>query len=161
MRRYLGFTRFIAELGVLSSLLLSAVLYVAATARTVTLVYQQLPNLGSQKAVKTLLVAGVEQADVLLIATALLIVGIGLHALFVGKLDRMPPWLDIRSFDDLKDKLVNVVVVALAVNFFSVVVASREGVLPQGLSVGAVVLAFAAFNWVRGGGHKNGAPEDA
>lgn len=150
MRRYLGFTRLIAELGVLASLLLSAVLYVAATARTFTLIYQQLPSIGSQKAVKALLVAGVEQADVLLIATALLIVGIGLHALFVGALDRMPPWLNIRSFDDLKDKLMNVVVVALAVNFFSVIAVSQEDVLTQGLSIGAVVLAFAAFNWVRG-----------
>lgn len=153
MQRYIGLTRFIAEVGALSSLLLSAALYLAAITRTLVLISQELAGLGSEQAVKTLLVAGVFQADVLLIATALLIVGLGLHALFVGQLERMPSWLEIRSFEDLKDKLLSVVLVALAVHFFSVAVGSAEGVLALGSSVAAVVLAFAALGWARASGH--------
>lgn len=160
MKRLIGLTRFIALLGVLSSLLLSLLMFASVTVRTVVLFRDLLLKLGEDKTGKVLLVASIEQADALLVATALLVIGFGLYALFVGKIEQIPDWLEVKSFTDLKDKLLNVSVVALVVAFFSMVVEGLHQwtVLETGLGVGAVVLAVAAYGLVHG---KNNGPEEA
>ena len=42
--------------------------------------------------------------DTLLLATVLLVIGYGLYELFVDASVKLPPWLEIRSLDDLKAK---------------------------------------------------------
>ncbi len=89
----------------------------------------------------------------LLIATALLIVGFGLYGLFVDVNETLPPWLRISTVDELKSKLLGVVVVALAVRFFALVYQFHGGddddLLALGISVGAVIVALAAFSFAR------------
>lgn len=63
----------------------------------------------------------------------------------------MPAWLVIASLDDLKSKLINIVVVALGVSFFGRVI-TWDGVtnlLPLGVAIGALTLALAAFGALR------------
>ncbi len=150
MKRILGFTRFIAVLGVISSLVLSLLMFVSVMARTVRLVRETFLDLGTEKMGKILLVASIEQADVLLVATALMVIAFGLYALFVGKIDSIPDWLEIKTFTDLKDKLVNVAVVALVVAFFSLVIENQHkwSVLEIGGGIGIVILAVAAYGYV-------------
>jgi uncharacterized membrane protein YqhA len=51
----------------------------------------------------------VEVADIYLIAASLIIVGLSLCELFVTELN-LPDWLVVKSFDQLKSKLFNVIV---------------------------------------------------
>ncbi|GGR02608.1 YqhA family protein [Deinococcus ruber] len=161
----LGFTRLIVEFGVLSSFLFSLVLFVNGTVRTVTLIWAELPHFASAAAGKELLIAAIEQTDNLLIATALLIISIGMQELFVGRIGNVPTWLHIASFDDLKQKLLGIVVVALAVKFFSVAVKWESGpsldILTFGAAVAAVMLATGMYSYIlpRLGHHAADEPE--
>ncbi|MFC6801956.1 YqhA family protein [Deinococcus caeni] len=136
------------ELGVLSSFAFSLALFVAAIAQAYVTIRAALGRLGEAETTKTLIVAAVEQADTLLVGVALLIISFGLQALFVGRLQNVPAWLHIRSFDDLKQKLIGIVVVALAVNFFSVALEWKGGadILAYGASLAAVILAVGAYS---------------
>ncbi|GHG37106.1 hypothetical protein GCM10017784_34240 [Deinococcus indicus] len=143
-----GFTRLIVELGVLSSFAFSLALFVAAIAQAYVTIRAAMGRLGEAETTKTLIIAAVEQADTLLVGVALLIISFGLQALFVGRLQNVPAWLHIRSFDDLKQKLIGIVVVALAVNFFSVALEWKGGadILAYGASLAAVILAVGAYS---------------
>lgn len=147
-----GFTRLIVEFGVLSSFLFSLVLFVNGTVRTIVVIWEALPHFADEKTGKSLLIAAIEQTDNLLIATALLIISLGLQSLFVGRVSNLPAWLHIRTFDDLKQKLLGIVVVALAVKFFSVAIKWESGnsqpILLFGLGVAAVMLAIGAYSFI-------------
>ena len=160
----LGLTRLIVEFGVLSSFLFSLVLFVNGTVRTVAMIWAELPHFASAAAGKELLIAAIEQTDNLLIATALLIISIGMQELFVGRIGNVPAWLHIASFDDLKQKLLGIVVVALAVKFFSVAVKWESGpsgdILTFGAAVAAVMLATGVYSYIlpRLGHHEDAKP---
>lgn len=153
MARLIGLSRFIVTLGVLSSIVVSLFLFVAVTIRTGRLIIEEIPRigLGSEEGTKTLVVAAIEQADTVLIAAALLIIGIGLYELFIGQIKNVPHWLEVTTLDDLKEKLISLIVAVLAVNFF-IYVAEWDGggnILALGLGIGAVVLSLASFNFIK------------
>ncbi len=153
MARLIGLSRFIVALGVFSSLIVSLFLFVAVTVRTIRLLIEEIPRigLGSEKGTKTLVVAAIEQADTVLIAAALLIIGIGLYELFIGQIKNVPHWLEVTTLDDLKEKLISLIVAVLAVNFF-IYVSEWDGdgdILSLGLAIGAVVVALASFNIIK------------
>lgn len=85
--------------------------------------------------------------DALLLATVLLVIGYGLYELFVDSRVALPPWLQIDSLDDLKAKIIGVVVAIIAVLFLGELVnpGPATDVLWVGLGSGAVVVGLAAF----------------
>lgn len=87
--------------------------------------------------------------DTLLLATVLLVIGYGLYELFVDSKVQLPPWLEIRSLDDLKAKLIGVVVAIIAVVFLGELVDSTDpnDVMLIGIGAGAMVLGLAAFTF--------------
>ncbi len=80
-----------------------------------------------------------EAIDTYLTATVLVILAIGLYELFIGPL-QFPDWLEIKSLTDLKDKLIDVLVVVLAVKFVEKLIAVNEPLdaLWYGLAVTSV-----------------------
>jgi uncharacterized membrane protein YqhA len=154
MKVTIGWTRFVVGIGSFSSIVMGVLLFVAAAAEVVVRIirFREL-NLGNSGGTKALVIAAVEHADTVLIAAALIIIGIGLYALFVGEVQRLPHWLEIETLDDLKDKLISVVVAVLAVNFFTRVLELEEGtsILHLGVSVGIVILSLAAFGFLHVG----------
>ncbi len=74
--------------------------------------------------VKKVIIAIITAVDIYLIATVLLIFGIGLYELFVSKLElaesseSSSQILIIKSLDQLKEKLANVIIMVLIVTFF-------------------------------------------
>ncbi|MDX2007890.1 MAG: YqhA family protein [Meiothermus sp.] len=149
-----GVMRFLAVLGVISSSLLAVALFVAAIARTVIDIWANLGLFGTKEAVKQLLISGIEQADVLLVAVALLIVGFGLYTLFIGTPTNAPRWLKITSLSELKSKLTDVIVVAIFVKFFSQAVYGTENMqdlLMRGAASGLMIVAVAIFGMTHSG----------
>jgi uncharacterized membrane protein YqhA len=84
-----------------------------------------------------------------LLATVLLVIGYGLYELFVDADVKLPPWLEINDLDDLKSKLIGVVVAIIAVVFLGQLVDnnSSNDVFLAGAGAGALVLGLAAFTF--------------
>ena len=77
----------------------------------------------------------------------MLIIALGLYALFVDDTLPLPHWLEIHDLDDLKAKLLSVVVVVLAVLFLGEVVKwdGRRELLGLGVAIAAVIAGLTFF----------------
>ena len=86
--------------------------------------------------------------DAILLGTVLLVIGYGLYELFVDTHLDVPDWLEINNLDDLKAKLIGVIVAIIAVIFVGELVDSDSAndVMYYGIGSGAVVIALAAFS---------------
>jgi uncharacterized membrane protein YqhA len=155
--RLLALARYIILLGVIASLALSLVLFIVILGHSAIVITEAPAAITSIKALKLLIVDSIELADLALLAVALYITGVGLFELFIAPV-HMPEWLTITSLDDLKSRLVNIVVVALSVSFFGQVVTWNgvTNLLPLGVAIGVVILALAAFGALRLGSHGEG-----
>lgn len=85
--------------------------------------------------------------DAILLGTVLLVIGYGLYELFIDADLDVPAWLRVRDLDDLKSKLIGVVVAIIAVVFVGVFVDSNRAsdVISYGVGAGALVLGLAIF----------------
>ena len=150
MSRLLSLSRYIVVLGVIVALGAATLLFLAAAAHLWVLVRDGLASVSDSKSLKLLSIDSIELVDLVLIATALYIVGIGLYILFIGPV-RLPGQLHLSSLDDVKEKLISVVVVVLGVSFLSAVATWNgiQNLLPFGVAVSAVILALSIFSLVR------------
>ncbi len=87
--------------------------------------------------------------DAILLGTVLLVIGYGLYELFIDTDIDVPQWLRVNDLDDLKSKLIGVVVAIIAVVFVGVFVDSNraEDVVSYGIGAGALVVGLAVFAW--------------
>lgn len=85
--------------------------------------------------------------DAILLGTVLLVIGYGLYELFVDTDLEVPAWLQVHDLDDLKSKLIGVVVAIIAVIFVGVFVDTdrADEVVSYGLGAGALVTGLAIF----------------
>lgn len=146
MRRVIELSRFIVAVPAIGAIIGSFVLMIIGVLDViqaiVKLVNVEVPT---KESVVSILTA----VDTLLLATVLLVIGYGLYELFVDSSVKLPPWLEIRSLDDLKAKLIGVVVAIVAVVFLGYLVDSNEAVdvMYIGAGAGAVVIGLAAFTF--------------
>ena len=94
-----------------------------------------------------MLVEYIEYADFFLLSIVLYIMSIGLYSLFIDDKIEMPSWLEIHTLDDLKEKLVSVIVVVMGVFFLGRLIHGADSLdlLCMGGGIGAVVLSMAYF----------------
>jgi uncharacterized membrane protein YqhA len=85
--------------------------------------------------------------DIFLIATVFYIMSVGFYQLFVDQTMVLPRWMQIQTVDDLKNKLLRVVVVVLAVDFLGEVVLwnGDPAILPFGAAIALVIAAVSVF----------------
>jgi uncharacterized membrane protein YqhA len=87
--------------------------------------------------------------DAILLGTVLLVIGYGLYELFIDEDLEVPVWLQVQDLDDLKSKLIGVVVAIISVIFVGVFVDTDRAadVISYGVGAGAILtgLAFFAF----------------
>ena len=85
--------------------------------------------------------------DAILLGTVLLVIGYGLYELFIDADVEVPDWLRVNNLDDLKSKLIGVVVAIIAVVYVGVFVdANRSSdVISYGVGAGALVAGLAIF----------------
>jgi uncharacterized membrane protein YqhA len=98
--------------------------------------------------------------DLFLIGATLLISAVGLYELFIREIRlhgsvRVPSWLEMHDLNDLKARVIAMIVLVVSVSFVEVVVDSPSGhqVLDLGGGIAAVVVALTIF--LRLGGHGN------
>ena len=155
MRRIVELSRYVVILPSLGSLIGGVILIVIGlwemAAAAIKLVQ---PGVALKESTVSVLAA----VDTLLLATVLLVIGYGLYELFVDDSVELPAWLQIHSLDDLKGKLIGVVVAVIAVVFLGELVKASdpEATMMFGLGAGALVLALAAFSYATRSSGKSG-----
>lgn len=111
-------------------------------------------EISSQNA-KKLVVSMIEVIDLFLLGTVFYITSLGLYELFIDQDIDVPEWLEIETIDDLKSKLISVVVVVLGVIFLGQAVTwdGQTDLFPFGASVGAVIASLTYFLNAQHKGH--------
>jgi uncharacterized membrane protein YqhA len=103
--------------------------------------------IAKQTPLKDTIVQVLTAVDAILLGTVLLVIGYGLYELFVDTDVELPKWLQVRDLDDLKSKLIGVVVAIIAVIFVGILVDANRAadVISYGVGSGALVLGLAFF----------------
>ena len=91
--------------------------------------------------------------DLFLVGATLMIAGFGFYELFIGRIDiegrglRLPGWLKMDDLNDLKARVISMIILVAAVSFTDVAVESKAGLetLYLGVGVAAVIAALTAF----------------
>ena len=144
----LAVSRYLVLAAVLGSLAAAVALFAYGMAETVVVVLDTLARLEvSSKGGKALAFAFIEIVDLFLLGTVFLMIALGFYELFIDSDLDLPEWLQIRSFDDLKNKLVGVVIVVLGVMFLGFVVAwdGARNLLGIGAAIALVIAALTYF----------------
>ena len=101
--------------------------------------------------------------DLFLIGATLLIASFGLYELFVNRItaereSRLPAWLQMHDLNDLKARVISMIVLISAVEFIEVLVASSNGIyiLERAGAVGLVIAALTAYVRLAGQSHDRG-----
>jgi uncharacterized membrane protein YqhA len=114
-------------------------LYVVAVALILLGIFEMITAMGlligGNEDAKEILLDFTEVIDTFLLAAVAYVIGLGLIYLFVDQSVPLPRWLRLSGLDDLKGKLIAVVVAALAVGFFGSTI--RVGATLELLYVGA------------------------
>jgi uncharacterized membrane protein YqhA len=147
INRLISLTRYLIIIAVAATLLAATALLVFGAIETVVVLYHVIETLDfSSKTAKSLLLSFIEIVDIFLLATVLYIIALGLYELFIDDTVPVPHWLEIHTLDDLKDKLIGVVVVVLGVGFLGQFV-SWDGQTNLLVSGGGAALVIAALTW--------------
>ena len=146
MRRLFEISRYAVIIPSAASIIGAIVLMILGS---IEIVRSALDVVLKQVPLKETVVAILTSVDAILLGTVLLVIGYGLYELFIDTNLEVPDWLEINTLDDLKAKLIGVVVAIIAVIFVGVLVdaKSTSEVFYYGVGAGAVVLALAAFSF--------------
>jgi uncharacterized membrane protein YqhA len=147
MRKLLSSSRYIIFIAVLCAFLASVTLLVIAGIETIQLIIGAFTESVDSKSVKQLAISFIEVIDILLLGTVFYITALGLYELFIDKDIPTPSWLHITNLDDLKSKLIGVIVVILAVVFLGQVVDWKGGndIFFLGAAIALVIIAITFF----------------
>ncbi len=85
--------------------------------------------------------------DLIFLGIVIQILGIGLYELFVHSIDKLPDWLVITNFDQLKVLLVKASIMVIAVSFVGKVVTwdGEQSILYFGVGIAAIIAALSYF----------------
>jgi uncharacterized membrane protein YqhA len=91
--------------------------------------------------------------DLFLVGATLMIAAFGFYELFIGRIDtdgpgmRLPGWLKMDDLNDLKARVISMIILVAAVTFTDVAVESKAGLntFYLGVGVAVVIAALTAF----------------
>jgi uncharacterized membrane protein YqhA len=144
MRKILGLTRYAVIVPAIASIIGALLLMAQGSISIMMVIVDAVLN---DAYLKDTIVDVLTAVDAILLGTVLLVIGYGLYELFVDTRLEVPAWLQVRDLDDLKSKLIGVVVAIIAVVFVGVFVDSNRAadVVSYGLGAGALVAGLALF----------------
>lgn len=144
MNRILAATRYAVVVPAIASILGALLLMVQGSIEMIRVIIDAAIN-GTK--LKLTIVEVLTAVDAILLGTVLLVIGYGLYELFIDEDLSVPVWLQVHDLDDLKSKLIGVVVALIAVIFVGVFVDVNrsEDVITFGVGAGALVTGLAIF----------------
>lgn len=146
MNRVIAFTRFAVFIPAMASILGAVLLMIQGSVEMIRTIINAAVN-GTK--LKLTIVEVLTAVDAILLGTVLLVIGYGLYELFIDEDLEVPVWLQVHDLDDLKSKLIGVVVALIAVIFVGVFVDTNraEDVISFGVGAGALVTGLALFSY--------------
>ena len=144
MNRILAATRYAVVIPAIASILGALLLMVQGSIEMIQVIIDAALN-GTK--LKITIVDVLTAVDAILLGTVLLVIGYGLYELFIDEDLNVPVWLQVHDLDDLKSKLIGVVVAIIAVIFVGVFVDVNRSkdVIAFGVGAGALVTGLAIF----------------
>lgn len=147
--RFLQYSRYVALIGVVFSLVAGTAAFLDGAVLTVRLCGQLLAHLGGTHHLSVQLV---QLMDAFLLGSGLIIFGLGLHEMFIGELE-LPEALTVHTLSDLKGKLAIVIVLVMAVGFLEHFVEWQDGRETLLHGVAAALMSAALIALAMYGGH--------
>ena len=149
LHRFLAACRYLLVIPVVGCVLLTVGVVIMGMGRIVT-AGAALVQAGdvSAKAAKTMSLAVIEIIDLFLIGTVAYITAVGLYKLFISNTEiQLPMRLRIGSLKELEDKIIGIIVAALAVAFLGHAAGGDEAsaLLNYGGGIAVVIIALAFF----------------
>lgn len=147
LRTILASSRFFIAIAVLGSFIASVALILYGGIVVAKVTWHAFSHTVNAEGAKDLAVDFIEMIDLFLLGTVLYIVALGLYELFIDESLPLPAWMRIHDLDDLKDKLIGVVIVLLGVTFLGKVVTwngSRD-IVYFGAAIALVILSLGGF----------------
>ena len=146
MNRILAATRYIAIIPAIAAILGAILLMVQGSVAMMQVIIDVISD---RTKLKITIVEVLTAVDAILLGTVLLVIGYGLYELFIDEDLEVPVWLQVHDLDDLKSKLIGVVVAIIAVIFVGVYVDSNRAsdVISYGVGAGALVVGLAFFSY--------------
>lgn len=160
---FLWNSRLLVMLAVVPSLLGSTVLFLIGTADVIGIVVDTISyylGAGSGDIHDSVIPKIIIAVDIYLIAIVLLIFGSGIYRLFISKIDQSESKapnhpFNVGSFDQLKDKIARVVILAVIIEFFRAVVDIRFQTPLDAIYLAVSVLALAGGLYLMSHAHKD------
>ncbi|MEO7911890.1 MAG: YqhA family protein [Roseiflexaceae bacterium] len=145
--RIISASRYLIAIAVICIFITGLALLVYGASETFELVTHLFNDSVNAKSAKVQVLAAIELVDLFLLATVLFVIAIGLYELFIDDNLPLPDWLEIHTLDDLKDKLIGVVIVVLSVLFLGQVISwdGQRDLLGFGAAIALVVAALTYF----------------
>jgi uncharacterized membrane protein YqhA len=164
LRNILAGSRYLIIISVLGTLVGSIIVlgYGAVTVVGVLIQIFVVRNIFTTEEIKIVAVASVELIDLFLLSTILYITSLGLYRLFIDPKLPLPNWLEIGDLNDLKERILGVILVLLAISFLGYVVDWHFGdysIVALGVAVGLVLFAI-AYSLTAGAFKSKLAPND-
>ena len=144
-------SKWLFSLAVIGTGITSAVLFIYGFLLSLSGVYFAVASFSFDlHAVQDFLARSIEIIDIFLVATVFYLISMGLYELFIAKAP-LPGWVEIRTLDDLKTKLLGLIVIALAVIFLGAALTLSKGIsiLEFGAAVAVMIVAISAYLWVK------------
>ena len=145
LRRALAASRYLIFIAIIGTFLASIGILVYDGITIVSIIIDAfIHGAFSETGAKHVAVETIELIDLFLLGTVLYIVALGLYVLFIDDTLPVPRWLEIANLDDLKEILLRVIAVLLAVAFLGYVVDwnGSSNILALGVAVGLVLFAL-------------------
>jgi uncharacterized membrane protein YqhA len=144
LRRVLAGSRYLVIIAIIGTFLASIAVLVYGACTVVSIIIDVFTRGFTITGAKYFAVDASELIDLFLLGIVLYIVALGLYSLFIDDALPMPNWLEIVNLEDLKGRLLGIVVVLLAVTFLGYVVDwnGTSNILALGIAVGLVLFAL-------------------
>jgi uncharacterized membrane protein YqhA len=152
MQRLLLSARYLINLAVLSALFGAAAILIYGVIVLAHIIIKMFESREfNVEASKIVSLEFIELIDLLFLGIVLYIIALGLYHLFIDGSLRLPRWLKVEDFEELKIILISVVIVILAINFTGAVVDWNNSatIVNLGLAIGAVLAGLGLILYVR------------
>ena len=141
-------TRYFTIITVIGSFMTSLLLTAISLFKLYEVIYSFEEYFSTGYGEKMLLVTLIETVDIFLLAVVFYIVSIGIYTLFINPNLQTPHWLNIRSINDLKRKLLNALVLVMVV-FFVTLLANPQlspvSLTLYGIGISLMIFAISYF----------------
>lgn len=148
LAKLLARSRYLIVIAVLGSLLASFLVIVFSGLQIVRITFEVIRDDASVSSdlSKRVAVGAIELIELFLLGVVLYVIALGMYQLFIERDVYLPAWLEIRSLDNLKERLLSTVLVMLAVTFLGYAVTWDKSINIIGVGVGvALVIGTLAY----------------